>query len=78
MKLPELPPDIGKISDTEIKQLLHPVSANELSILVKKANEEYLYWDTFKYLELPPAISKELGWAYLKSAMVCVSTLCLR
>ncbi len=66
MKLPELPPDIGKLSNPEIKQLLDPVSSNDLSLVVKKANEEYLYWDTFKYLELPPAISKELGWAYLK------------
>lgn len=68
MKLPENPPDQGKLSGTEIKQLLNPdaISVNELSALVKKANEEYLYWDTFKYLEIPPAISKELAWAYLK------------
>src|SRR3990167_6057901 len=68
MKIPENPPELGKLSDPEIKQLLNPnpVSVNELSALAKKANEEYLYWDTFKYLEIPPAISKELAWAYLK------------
>ena len=66
MKLPELPPNAGKLSHVEINQLFHSVSANELSHLINKANEEYLYWDTFKYINFPPNISKELGWAYLK------------
>jgi len=68
MKIPENPPELGKLSEPEIKRLLtpDPISVSELSALVKKANEEYLYWDTFKYLEIPAAISKELAWAYLK------------
>jgi len=68
MKMPENPPELAKLSGPEIKQLLSPDpgSVNELSALAKKANEEYLYWDTFKYLKIPPAISKELAWAYLK------------
>lgn len=68
MKIPENPPEIDKLSGAEIKQLLNPdpVSVSGLSSLVKKANEEYLYWDTFKYLEIQPDISKELAWAYLK------------
>lgn len=66
MKLPEKPPDIKKLLDQDIKQLLTLLSSRDVSSITKKANEEYLYWDTFKYVELPEGISKELGWAYLK------------
>lgn len=68
MKIPENPPEPGKLSGAEIKQLINPdpISVNELSAIAKKANEEYLYWDTFKYLDISSAISKELAWAYLK------------
>ena len=34
-------------------------------VLLEKANEKYLYWDEFKYLDFPAKVSKEKAWLYL-------------
>ncbi|MFC1522173.1 Fic family protein, partial [Elusimicrobiota bacterium] len=38
----------------------------ELQEAINRANHRYAYWDTFKYQPLPPEISKEEAWAYLR------------
>jgi len=36
--------------------------------LVRKANNEYLYWDDFKYQPMPEDVSPEFAWAMLKAS----------
>ncbi len=38
----------------------------ELSKLIKKAQDAYLYWDTFKYQPVPDGFTSEEAWAILK------------
>lgn len=42
------------------------LNSSELLQLVKKAEREYVYWDTFKYYPSPPDFTIEESWAYLK------------
>ncbi len=61
MKIPEKPPDITDVS------LDKSLFSEEMSIVVKKANRDYLYWDKFKY-RVPEGIRTESAWAALKTA----------
>jgi Fic family protein len=36
--------------------------------ILRRANEDYLYWDKFKYLELPEGITHTVAWFLLKLA----------
>jgi Fic family protein len=60
MKIPEKAPDWTQAKLESI------VFSRELAETVRKANEEYLYWDKFKYRVSEP-IRPEDGWAYLKA-----------
>lgn len=42
------------------------LNSSELLQLVKKAEKEYVYWDTFKYYPSTPDFTIEESWAYLK------------
>jgi len=37
-----------------------------LAPVIKRANKEYVYWDRFKYFQLPEGIMPEEAWAVLK------------
>lgn len=61
MKIPEKTPKIDKI-----KFQLAPEIIGTLAPVVKKANNEYLYWDEFKYIPMPAGVTPEQAWALLK------------
>lgn len=68
MKLPEKAPNWLEIVSNNYKSIFSPTTLkmlNELSSSVD-LRDEYLYWDKFKYLDIPEGISSELAWAYLK------------
>lgn len=68
MKIPEKAPD-WQFSLQENKIALFTL-LKELEPVIKKADSEYLYWDKFKYLALPPAITPEKAWAALKLSRI--------
>lgn len=63
IKIPETPPS-AKLS-SEFASRFTEV-ASELTEVVAKANQEYLYWDQFKYLPMPDAVKPSDAWAFLK------------
>lgn len=64
MKIPEKAPDWGNT----LKECLTPDLATKTIDLVKKANSEYMYWDDFKYQQMPEGIKPETAWAMLKAS----------
>ncbi|HEX8947131.1 MAG TPA: Fic family protein [Candidatus Paceibacterota bacterium] len=42
------------------------LDSGELSVLIDKAQKEYVYWDKFKYYPFPKGFSATEAWAYLK------------
>lgn len=62
MKIPEKAPDY--------KEKLEQLQASELAIkakdLIRKTNNEYMYWDKLKQQEMPEGISPDEVWALLK------------
>jgi len=38
-------------------------SSNELNKLIKKAQKDYLYWDSFKYQPMPEGFNPDEAWA---------------
>ena len=61
MKIPEKTPEFSAI-----EMPLTPEITNKLSSIIKKANNEYMYWDEFKYLPMPSGILPEQVWNLLK------------
>lgn len=65
MKTPEKAPSwMDIISDSQ--NFPQELSSQEIRETLRKANQEYLYWDKFKYLPMPAGIAPETAWAYLK------------
>jgi len=67
MKLPEKSPQLYAMSDSDIREIIDFPKSEKILNLFRLANDEYLYWDKFKYLDFPNTISKELAWAYLRT-----------
>jgi Fic family protein len=68
MKLPENAPDWLTIIKDNISNLF---SQGKFTLFNEYINtvdqrEDYLYWDKFKYLEIPEGMTPELAWSYLK------------
>ncbi|MDH4161891.1 MAG: Fic family protein [Nitrospirota bacterium] len=61
MKIPEKTPDSRPIDVP-----LTPEISIRLSEIIRKANNEYMYWDEFKYLTMPVGIAPEQAWSLLK------------
>jgi Fic family protein len=62
LKLPEKAPDLQEL-------LKQPISSDlfmKTTELVRKANNEYLFWDDFKYQLMPEGVSSEVAWTILK------------
>jgi len=66
MKLPEKAPDWVNILTTRGNEVVKLALSQETKTLLQKTNEDYLYWDKFKYLQMPDGISPEIAWAFLK------------
>ena len=64
MKIPEKAPDWRPIFDKDHSRLFELTTS--LTPVIAKANSEYLYWDKFKYQELPNGLKPEVAWAALK------------
>ena len=67
MKIPEIGPDWKNMSNLNVPTILNLMNSEEMNELSRKANEEYVYWDKFKYLKMPEGISSEVAWCYLRS-----------
>lgn len=64
MKNNEKPPIWQEIlNDTLIKRSFKSV---DLDSLIKKSQEQYLHWDSFKYQKMPEGFTSEEAWAILK------------
>jgi Fic family protein len=68
MKIPEKAPDWQSILQENKESLFAHIKV--LEPVIKKADSEYLYWDRFKYLAFPPAITPEKAWTVLKLSRV--------
>lgn len=42
------------------------ISSTELRVLIKQAEKDYVYWDTFKHYKMPEGFTSEEAWTYLK------------
>lgn len=62
MKIPEKAPDYkGKLEQLDSTEL-----AIKAKDLIRKANNEYMYWDELKYQTMPEGIRPDEVWALLK------------
>ncbi len=61
MKLFERIPNL-----TKVKVSFTPEFSDKISPVLKKANNECMYWDDFKNIEMPEGIPPEQAWAVLK------------
>lgn len=61
MKLTEKTPDLRTITVQ-----LTPELIDKLGPVLRKANNEYMFWDDFKHLVMPDGIVTEQAWAVLK------------
>lgn len=64
MKIPEKAPDWTKL----LKGAFSSDVVLKAQDLVRKANGEYLYWDDFKYQQMPEGVTTEAAWAALKAS----------
>ena len=69
MKIPEKAPQSQLLGmpEADIRNLLNFPKSEEILKIFKMANDEYLYWDKFKYLPIPESVSKEAAWIYLRA-----------
>lgn len=67
VKKPEPAPDKDPDSES-LRELLRLISDGAFAETIRRANEDYLYWDKFKYSPLPGGVSPEDGWYLLKTA----------
>ncbi len=65
MKIPEKAPDWQKVYKGLSHGRLQSIRI-DLRSAIKKANDEYLYWDKAKYLSIPKGIKPEEVWALIK------------
>ena len=63
MKIPERAPD-AKLSSAFVADL--PGMAAKLGDVVRKAQGDYLYWDRFKQLTMPPGVRAADAWALIR------------
>lgn len=68
-RLLEQPPkfDLG-IPDLTLANAMSLAQNPLVRSMLKKANEDYLYWDRFKYLQLPEGVTHSVAWLLLKVA----------
>lgn len=68
MKLPEKAPDWLTIIKDNISSLFSKEKFPLLNEFISTIDQhdDYLYWDKFKYLQIPEGITPELAWSYLK------------
>lgn len=43
---------------------------SEVNALLKQAEKDYVYWDKFKHYSMPPGVSPQEAWAYIKFSRI--------
>lgn len=66
MKRPELPPNSKIETEKDINDLSLVLKNTEIQILINEIEEEYLYWDKFKYKVKNLEILPEVLWRFVK------------
>jgi len=62
VKMPEKAPAWEKI----FEQAITPEWQIKTTDLIRKANNEYMFWDDIKYQPMPESVTPEKAWAMLK------------
>lgn len=65
MKLPEKPPAIDYITLNYKIRL-----KTGIEDIIQRANHKYIYWEQFKYWNMPEKISSEVVWSFVKLARI--------
>jgi len=70
MKIPEKAPQFEDGLMLDIKKIFELSKSEEMSDLFRKVNYDYMYWDKFKYIDIPlvrlKKLSRESLWVFLK------------
>lgn len=68
MKKPEPSPDPSKIFKKfeDFQDIYTKANCPEVEKILSKADEDYIYWDTFKQIYTATPLSPEQAWAYLR------------
>lgn len=68
MKLPEKAPDWLTVIKDNLVGLFNSKNFQVFNEFISAIDQhgEYLYWDDFKYLQIPGEVTPELAWSYLK------------
>jgi len=68
MKIPEKAPKWFDIIQSNIQEFFKQENIQILNEFLNKIElrDEYVYWDTFKYLNVPNNVTLEQAWSYLK------------
>lgn len=60
------PPPTGTLTADAFERIQESVQDESLIALFDRANNDYLYWDKFKYLPMPSDLKPEDAWRFLK------------
>lgn len=66
----EYPP---KVTEKELVKAYLTLSSNtdkDVSLLIERINENYEYWNEVKYKTIPPSLSHETLWAFVKASRI--------
>jgi Fic family protein len=66
MKIPEKAPDWTRILNNNASAIAKLGASEDMKMLLRKANKNYLYWDKFKHLEMPNNVLPKIAWTLLK------------
>lgn len=63
MKIPENPPAYLELLKTDSKAIFDSLMDVEVSAFLAREEQDYNYWDKFKYLPMPKNLAPEIVWA---------------
>ncbi|MEA2037152.1 MAG: Fic family protein [Nanoarchaeota archaeon] len=66
MKIPENPPDVTKIFEQNREEIVKYLDREDIRSFISRVNNQYLYWDEFKYRPHPKSTKREMLWALVK------------
>jgi Fic family protein len=59
------PAPAGRLAPGALERISESLEDDGLSRLIERANRDYLYWDKFKHLTMPPGIDAADAWRFL-------------
>ena len=69
MKIPEKAPQLSDLPEADLKKIVDVLASEESLKQLRRANDEYIYWDKFKYINLPESVPKDIAWICLRQMM---------